>query len=207
MGHKEEEMTDRMLDKRSLTQASAWTELLSRRLSLSEVHQICIMVSEGWDEAVMERLLSLALCDSKPISVNALWIFTHLPEPDHVWLADRQDVLIDALLKTTHTGRRRLLLKLLSLQPFRKEAIRTDFLDYCLNQVTACTQPYAIRALCLKLAFEQCKYFPPILEELTTVLDMLSEEKLSPGMVSACCQVRRKIARREKIQSVSSRVS
>ena len=60
---------------------------------------------------------------------------------------------------------------------------------------TACSQPYAIRCYCMKLAYEQMKYYPELLEELRMALDMLEQEVLSPGMLSAKRQIMKKIKR------------
>ena len=71
--------------------------------------------------------------------------------------------------------------------------MRSDFIDYCVAKITACAYPYAIRALCMKLAYEQMKYYPELLAELKAALDMLEQEALSPGLASAKRQVMKKI--------------
>ena len=53
--------------------------------------------------------------------------------------------------------------------------------------------PYAIRALCIKLAYEQMKYWSELLNELCQMLDLISNEPLSPGLRSAWRQVMKKI--------------
>ena len=41
--------------------------------------------------------------------------------------------------------KRRLMLHLLLRQPFEEESLRSDFIDFCIAKITACSQPYAIR--------------------------------------------------------------
>ena len=53
--------------------------------------------------------------------------------------------------------------------------------------------PYAIRAQCIKLAYEQMRYWPELLDELRQTLNMISCEPLSPGLRSAWKQVMKKI--------------
>lgn len=53
--------------------------------------------------------------------------------------------------------------------------------------------PYAIRALCIKLAYEQMKYWSELLNELCQMLDLISNEPLSSGLRSAWRQVMKKI--------------
>ena len=91
------------------------------------------------------------------------------------------------------TTKLRLMLTLLLRQPYAEENIRTDFIDYCLMQLTDPKSPYAVRALCIKLAYEQMRYWPELLGELRQALDMISCEPLSPGLRSAWKQVIKKI--------------
>ena len=53
--------------------------------------------------------------------------------------------------------------------------------------------PYAIRAQCIKLAYEQMRYWPELLDELRQTLEMISSEPLSPGLRSAWKQMMKKI--------------
>lgn len=71
-------------------------------------------------------------------------------------------------------------------------------------EITACAQPYAIRAYCIKLAYEQMKFYPELLEELKTTLDMLEQEPLSPGLLSAKRQVMKKIKRKLEHQATDT---
>ena len=45
----------------------------------------------------------------------------------------------------------------------------------------------------MKLAYEQMKYYPELLAELKATLEMLSQEPLSPALLSAKNQVMKKI--------------
>lgn len=45
----------------------------------------------------------------------------------------------------------------------------------------------------MKLAYEQMKYYPELLTELKAAIDMLEQEPLSPGLISAKKQVMKKI--------------
>ena len=53
--------------------------------------------------------------------------------------------------------------------------------------------PYAIRAQCIKLAYEQMKYWPELLNELRQTLNMISCEPLSPGISSAWRKVMKRL--------------
>lgn len=85
------------------------------------------------------------------------------------------------------------MLTLLSRLSFTEEKLRSDFIDFCIAKFTACSQPYAVRALSIKLAWAQMKFYPELLEELKFALEMLEQETLSPGLASAKRQVMKKI--------------
>ena len=74
-------------------------------------------------------------------------------------------------------------------EPYTEEDIRTDFIDFCLTRLADTKSPYAVRAQCIKRAYEQMRYWPELLNELRQTLEMISCEPLSPGLRSAWRQV------------------
>ena len=106
---------------------------------------------------------------------------THFDLANNEWLYSKHDELIDRVMKEEHVGKCRLMLNLLLRQPFEEEFLHSDFIDFCVSKITACAQPYAIRAYCMKLAYEQMKYYPELLSELKMALDMLEQETRSPS--------------------------
>lgn len=133
------------------------------------------------------------LDNDRLVDVNALWTFTHFVAADNEGLYAKHDQLIDRCLNEKDTTKLRLIPTLLLRQPFDEEAIRTDFIDFCLARITDARAPYAIRAQCIKLAYEQMKYWSELLDELRQTLDLISCEPLSPGLRSAWKQVMKKI--------------
>ncbi|PTL34203.1 hypothetical protein C7120_06565 [Prevotella sp. oral taxon 376] len=57
----------------------------------------------------------------------------------------------------------------------------------------AARQPVGIRSACIYLAYKQCVYYPELLAELKTALQLLSRERLTPGLGHARRQTLRKI--------------
>ena len=167
--------------------------LLTHRLSQSEIKQLCASTHGAHNNHLKEELYQLTLDDDRRVAVNALWTFTHFAVADNEWLYAKHDQLIDRCMKEQNTTKLRLILTLLLRQPFDEEAIRTDFIDFCLARITDARAPYAIRALCIKLAYEQMKYWSELLNELRQMLDLISNEPLSPGLRSAWRQVIKKI--------------
>ena len=167
--------------------------LLTPRLSQSEIIQLCALTQGEHNDNLKEELYQLTLDANRRVAINALWTFTHFAADDNVWLFAKHDQLIDRCLNEKDATKLRLMLNLLLSQPYTEEDIRTDFIDYCLMRLADPKSPYAIRAQCIKLAYEQMRYWPELLDELRQTLDLISCEPLSPGLRSAWRQVMRKL--------------
>lgn len=167
--------------------------LLSHRLSMDGINDICLLVQGEQNHSLKEQLYQLTLDNDRRVATNALWVFTHFALADNEWLYAKHDQLIDRCLNEKDATKLRLMLNLLLRQPYTEEDIRTDFIDYCLMRLTDPKSPYAIRALCIKLAYEQMRYWSELLNELRQTLEMISCEPLSPGLRSAWRQVMKKL--------------
>ena len=166
--------------------------LLAHRLSQSEIMQLCASTQGEHNDNLKEELYQLTLDADRRVATNALWVFTHFSAVDNEWLYAKHDQLIDRCLKEKDTTKLRLMLNLLLRQPYTEEAIRTDFIDFCLTRLADTKSPYAVRAQCIKLAYVQMRYWPELLNELRQTLEMISCEPLSPGLRSAWRQVIKK---------------
>ena len=166
---------------------------LNHRLSQSDIHELCALTQGERNNSLKEQLYQLTLDADRRVATNALWVFTHFSAVDNEWLYAKQDQLIDSCLNEKDATKLRLMLNLLLRQPFDEEAIRTDFIDFCLTRLADPKSPYAVRAQCIKLAYEQMRYWPELLNELRQTLEMISCEPLSPGLRSAWRQVMKKL--------------
>ena len=167
--------------------------LLSHRLSMDGINDICLLVQGEQNHSLKEQLYQLTLDNDHRVAVNALWVFTHFALAANVWLYAKHDQLTDRCLNEKDATKLRLMLNLLLRQPYTEEDIRTDFIDFCLMRLTDPKSPYAVRAQCIKLAYEQMRYWPELLNELRQTLEMISCEPLSPGLRSAWRQVMKKL--------------
>lgn len=170
------------------------TETLKDRIHPADIHLICRTCSGTDGDSAKEELYALIYHADIRVSYNALWTFTHFSKAELGWLRDRRDELIDLLLTDTHVGKRRLILTLLEHQSICAEDLRTDYLDFCLSKINS-TEPYAIRALCLKQAFAQCRLYPELLSELMSEIDLMEYSDMSPGLISARKNVLRQLSR------------
>lgn len=166
---------------------------LINRLGVNDIYSLCLQTQGKENNCLKEELYQLTFDENDRVSFNALWALNHFDEANNPWLFQKHDDLIDRILLEKSMTKLRLMLSLLIRQPFEEATLRSDFIDYCIAKITACSYPYAIRAYCMKLAYEQMKYYPELLTELKAALDMLEQEALSPGLASAKRQVMKKI--------------
>lgn len=164
---------------------------LNKKLCMDDIYEICILCHGNSRKKA--ELYQLIFDEDERVATNALWVFTHFDMQNNEWLYAKHDDLIDRVLVEKNETKRRLILQLLLRQPFEEESLRSDFIDFCIAKITASSQPYAIRCYCMKLAYEQMKYYPELLTELKAAIDMLEQEPLSPGLTSAKKQVMKKI--------------
>ena len=169
------------------------------RISMDNIHELCFLTQGEENNNRKEELYRLTFDEDNRVAFNALHVLSNFDLANNEWLYCKHDELIDRVMKEEHVGKRRIMLNLLLRQPFEEEFLRSDFIDFCVSKITACAQPYAIRAYCMKLAYGQMKYYPELLSELKTALDMLEQETLSPGLASAKRQILMKIKRKHSL--------
>ena len=169
----------------------ALKEILARRMGIREVREAVAMTAA--DTALRDELWAAARCDDRITAGNALWVLTHMPPEALPWLTSLQSEMIGMLLRETVTGKKRMLLQLLREQEYDPECLPTDLLDYCLSKINAECEPYAVRCFSIYTAFKICRHYPELLAELSSHLDMLSTQALSPGLQCALRHTRRHI--------------
>lgn len=128
-----------------------------------------------------EELFQLLFDEDKRTSDNAAWVMTHLPQTADAWLTERQNILIDEAMRTESTTKRRLIMNLLERTSFEQDSIRTDFLDFCFNIILS-DEPIGVKTLAIKLTYAQSVYYPELLEEFNTALQMMEPEVLPAAL-------------------------
>lgn len=167
-------------------------DIFDERVGMATVKRVCHMAAG--DDTMLAAVYRLTQDDNRRVSINALWTFTHMGDEGNVWLAPKRDELIGrALHEVSDATHLRLILSLLLQCDFGKGDVSAEFVDFCLERMCASSQPYAIRALCMKLAYKQCRHYPELLAELKMILEAMREEPLSAGLLSAHRQVMKKI--------------
>ncbi|MBM6890807.1 hypothetical protein H6A30_11170 [Bacteroides caecigallinarum] len=164
-----------------------------QRLSQDDIHDMCFLTQGPDNDSLKEELYTLISDEDVRVSYNALWVFAHFDLSNNKWLYAKHDELIDKAIAEKHDGKKRLLLTLLLRQPFECDTLRTDFIDFCFETIQSSHESCSNRALCMKLAYEQCRFFPEFLSELSNCLEIISAESLSSGLKTARRNVMKKI--------------
>ncbi|MDE6467777.1 MAG: hypothetical protein K2L28_02640, partial [Muribaculaceae bacterium] len=120
-------------------------ETLAGRLNRCDIVRICAECSGAANDAKKAELFALASHPDDRIGYNALWVLTHFSKTDIDWLQAKRDELIDTVLTTPHTGKRRLSLALLEELTVEQTEIRDAYLAFCLSKITS-QEPYGFRA-------------------------------------------------------------
>ena len=176
----------------------ALEERLKDRIHKKDIDEI-VQMANG-DKRVIDTLLTLMDDSDKRVSNNALWCIQHLlPSDFKTHIVPRKDTLIDTLLKTDDASNRRMLLALLRDMDFDKDEIRTDLLDFSLENIVNLKWPVGTRALCIHLATKLCTFYPELCTELKTILGVMDNEGLQPGLASAKKNALKKLHRLEAV--------
>ena len=165
-------------------------ERVSSRLSKARIDELCEEIRGN--VSCQERLFGLTDDANRQIAYNAFWVLSRLVAVDNFWIITKRDILIDRVMAEQTDGIRRLILAVLLHLPFDKEHLRSDFVDFCLEIIPLNRETCAVRVYCLRLAFEQCKFYPELLQELQAVLAMIDGEPLPAGLYAARADIRKK---------------
>ena len=168
-------------------------KLFHYHLSLSEIKRLCNQAEADVD--TRQQLINAAFSADTRTATNALWAFTHFDDDHIALLADIRPQLIHLAMTAKLPALRRLPLNIILRLPQVDDETDVEFINFCIARITSATEPYAIRALCMKLAFKLCRHYPDLLNELNLTLDSLDSEPPSPGLYSALRQMRKAISK------------
>src|SRR5690606_25392890 len=132
-------------------------EILSHRIGLDDIKQLVALIAR--DESKQEDLFRLLFNTDPDVAFRAVWVMSHILPPANSWLIERQNELIDEVMRCEHTGKRRVILNVLYLQPLAGLS-RMDFLDFCLERIVSKTEMPGVQSLCIKIAYEVARDVP-----------------------------------------------
>ena len=118
------------------------------------------------------------------VARSALWGLTKASDNELSELQLLMNELIDLAMKTENSSVRRLTLNVIERLKMKEEELRTDFLDFCLEHLLNVEEFPGIQAVCAKLAFRMCKFYPELMDELIRTLEGMEIEYYKPAVKS-----------------------
>jgi hypothetical protein len=138
------------------------------------------------DAGVRERLFATLLGAQTSSSAitpsHAAWALTHLPKEDNIYINMYRARLAQLAITTPEVPLRRLSMVLLERLEWGRDDVRTDLLDFCLCHMMLPDEPYGVKALCMKLAYQQCRHYPELCAELKQSLLLMEPSELGAGV-------------------------
>ena len=168
--------------KETITSLSVLRNQLIGRIHTEDVRRIVDCMTNDDSVVIVKALYCLLSDTDRRVANNAAWVLSCSDSKVMRFLLRYQNQLIDLLIGTKDKSFSRILFSILRRQTFEKSNLRTDFLDFCLNEIINSNQAIAIRAHAIYVTYSLCKAYPELLNELFMMLQMLESESLSPGL-------------------------
>ena len=134
------------------------------------------------DAGERERLFRTMLSGEGREAYHAAWALTHLPPADNQFVDAYREELVGLTVSTQEVSLRRLSLVLLERLEWSIDDVRTDLLDFCLCHMMSPDEPYGVKALCMKVAYYQCRHYPELCGELKQCLLLMEPSELGSGV-------------------------
>ena len=107
------------------------------------------------------------------VARNALWGLTKASKEELSELEPLLNDLIDLAIQTKNSSVRRLTLNIIERLTLSEDNLRTDFLDFCLEHFLNLGELPGIQAVCAKLAYRMCKFYPELMDEFIRTVESM----------------------------------
>ena len=119
------------------------------------------------------------------VARSALWGLTKARKEELSQLQVILNEFIDQAIRTENSSIRRLSLNIIERLEMNEEDLRTDFLDFCLDHMTDVEELPGVQAVCMKLAYRMCKFYPELMDELKRTLEAMDIDYYKPAVKCA----------------------
>ena len=144
------------------------------------ITNICFMVAETGD--FLSFVKEFMHDDDDIIVRNALSALSKATDEEISQLNPITDELIDMAISCNNSSIRRAILGIILRLDMRKDDLRTDFLDHCLYKMADPDEVPSVQALCMKLAYKMCKFYPELMNELKCTLEAMEVSYYTPAV-------------------------
>ena len=119
------------------------------------------------------------------VARSALWGLTKARKEELSQLQVILNEFIDQAIRTENSSIRRLSLNIIERLEMSEEDLRTDFLDFCLDHMIDVEEFPGVQAVCMKLAYRMCKFYPELMDELKRTLEAMDIDYYKPAVKCA----------------------
>jgi hypothetical protein len=130
---------------------------------------------------LLPELMNIAAFGQDKLSWRAAWVAEKIDEKNPGILASYIEIVTGVLDKSKHPGRKRQLLKIISLYPVAAEH-RGYLTNYCLQALDDPKNPPAVKAHAMQILYNISEDEPALKEELLQILEIELELQESPGV-------------------------
>ena len=116
------------------------------------------------------------------VARSALWGLTKASTEELSLLQVLLDELIVQAMQTENSSVRRLTLSVIERLELKKDDLRADFLDFCMEHMVAGDEFPGVQTLCMKLAFRMCHFYPELKEEFMRIVDTMETAYYKPAV-------------------------
>jgi len=157
------------------------SEMLDLLKSGDNTPLIAIYITEHPE--LIETLMNIALTDCPDTSWRAAWTADKIHEHHPELIVPYLPAMINFALKTADSGKKRHLLKLISLHPIAEDDM-ARVLHFCIEIFTSAAEPIAVRVHAMQILFNIAQKEPDFTGELIDLIEHEIEYHGSAGIKS-----------------------
>jgi hypothetical protein len=131
----------------------------------------------------LDLIMAKALDDSQPENWRAAWMVDKIHERYPELVIPYLPTMTDFVMTTQNAGKKRHLLKLISLNVIQEENM-ASLLNFCLDVFTNAAEPVAVRVHAMQVLFNIAQKEPDFAGELTELIEQEIEFHGSAGLTS-----------------------
>lgn len=140
----------------------------------------------------LEALMKLVFDDRDPRNWRAAWMVDKIHEQHPHLIIPYLPALTDFVLTTNNDGKKRHLLKLISLHEIAEDKMAV-MLNYCIDVFTSASEPIAVRAHAMQILFNIAQKEPDFAGELIDLIQNEMELHGSAGISARGRQLIKKL--------------
>lgn len=131
----------------------------------------------------LELIMTKVLDDSQPENWRAAWMVDKIHEQHPELVVPYLQTMTDFVLTTQNAGKKRHLLKLISMNEIQEENL-AELLNFCIEVFTNAAEPVAIRVHAMQTLFNIAQREPDFSRELVEMIEHEMEYHGSAGLAS-----------------------